>query len=151
MDVSVLLSRIFTAYDAMCRRVATGQCWRIRIVFFACLLNLLVCFPRIDFFFYPDNHLKQVVQLKIDSPFRDMSDFPPESNESKRTFRITVPLFAHLLHLGLTSLTFLNFLTEILILAAALRWGERLFSSRMLAVYICLYLASIYVGFGAFG
>ena len=50
---------------------------------------------------YWDAHWREAVQRKIDRPLLDMAAaYPADSNEAKRSFRLTVPLLARLSGLG---------------------------------------------------
>jgi hypothetical protein len=70
------------------------------------LAPLLFSVPRLphmraDVRAYWDAHWREAVQRKIDQPLRNLATlYPPDSNEAKRNFRLTVPLLARLSGLG---------------------------------------------------
>lgn len=125
--------------------------WKCRAVILSWIVATFFSSPSAYEFLRTDwmENQKAAVQ-KFEHPLRDMSDYPPESTQSKRTFRITVPLIAHLLRLDIIWVYVLQWICGFLLLAVTVRMVDDWFHDRLTAFLATLYLAAIYPGSAAF-
>jgi hypothetical protein len=87
------------------------------------------------------------MQFQVDHLPCDMGRlFPPDSHESKLTFRLTVPVIARVLHLGETGLLIFYGLAGIALLYMALKLSEKITGSRRAAFFVCLAIACVWAG-----
>jgi len=125
--------------------------WKCRAVILSWIVATFFCSPSAYEFLRTDwRENQQAAVQKIEHPFRDMSDYPPESTQSKRTFRITVPLIAHLLGLDIIWVYVLQWICGFLLLAVTVRMVHEWFQDRLTAFLATLYLAAVYPGSAAF-
>lgn len=88
-----------------------------------------------------------ILKLKVDNPAYDYTrDFPPESNQAKRNFRITVPLIAHATGLGMSAVPVIRFALQGMLLVCLLLAAERACGDRLAALGAALAVAGTYVG-----
>ena len=88
-----------------------------------------------------------ILRLKVDNPAFDYTrDFPPESNQAKRNFRITVPLLAHATGLGMAAVPVIRFTLQGVLLVCLLLAAERACADRLAAIGAALAVAGTYVG-----
>ncbi len=88
-----------------------------------------------------------ILRLKVDDPAFDYTRyFPPESNQAKRNFRITVPLLAHATGFGMASVPFIRFGLQGVLLLCLLLAAERACGDRLAALGAALAVAGTYVG-----
>ncbi len=88
-----------------------------------------------------------ILKLKVDNPSFDYTrDFPPESNQAKRNFRITVPLLAHVTGLGMSAVPVIRFALQGMLLICLVLAAERACGDRLAALGAALAVAGTYVG-----
>jgi hypothetical protein len=90
---------------------------------------------------------RDVVTLKVDNPWLDYTrEFPAESNQAKRNFRMTVPLLAHATGFGFAAVPVIRFAFQALLLACLLLAAERACGDPVAALCAALAVAGTYVG-----
>lgn len=88
-----------------------------------------------------------VVQRKIDHPLYDYArEFPPESNEAKRNFRLLVPLVARELNLGFMGVHVARFSLQAALILAVLIAAERACRDRASALGVALAISGTHIG-----
>jgi hypothetical protein len=88
-----------------------------------------------------------VVQRKVDHPLHDYTgEFPDESNQAKRNFRITVPLLAHATGLGARALPAVRLGLQAVLILCLLLAAEKACADRPAALGVALAVAGTYVG-----
>jgi hypothetical protein len=88
-----------------------------------------------------------IVQRKIDHPLYDYTrEFPPESNEAKRNFRMLVPLLARASGLGFTGVHLVRFGLQAVLLVGLLLAAERACADRLTALGAALTITGTQVG-----
>ncbi len=142
------LRRINSGID----KILAGPNWQWKALCAVVVISLFRAFPNYDAlqtnFFQAKWH---DVQLKVDQPMLDTGRmFPAVSHESKLTFRLTVPVVAHLLHLHETGMLILSGVIGILLLYLALEIPFFLTQDRRIAFFISLSAACAWPGVAAF-
>jgi hypothetical protein len=90
---------------------------------------------------------REVVKLKVDNPWFDYTRaFPAESNQTKRNFRITVPIIAHATGFGIDAVPAVRFAFQALLIVCLLLAAERACGDRVAALAAALAVAGTYVG-----
>lgn len=139
-------------FDLWLDRILDRPHWKTRALILVLSVSLFRAFPSYDALRTPFvQSTWRPVQIKIDHPLADMSRlFPPDSHEGKLTFRLTVPILAHVLHLGQPGVMVLCVFAGLLLLWCVLNVTYRLTGSRKAALYTCLATACTWPGAGAF-
>jgi hypothetical protein len=133
-------------------RLTTGPRWKARALLFVLSFSLFRAFPNYNVLRQPEvvNTWKEVA-IKIAHPATDMVRlFPADSHEAKLNFRLTVPLIAHVFHLGTAGQLALFAVCGALLLLCALTLAERATGSRTVALYVTLAIACTWPGVLAF-
>jgi hypothetical protein len=114
-------------------------------------LSLFRAFPSYDGLATAyDRGTWRKTMVKVDYPLTDMARFPDKSHEAKLTFRVTVPLLAHVLHLRRNGMLILAGVAGVLLLYAVLGIAHRVTGSRKAALFVCLAIACAWPGETAF-
>ena len=133
-------------------RILDRPHWKTRALILVLSISLFRAFPDYEALSTPFAQATwQHAQIKFDHPLADMSRlFPPDSHESKLTFRLTVPALAHVLHIGQPGVMVLSMIAGLLLLGCVLSVTYRLTGSRKTALYTCLATACTWPGMAAF-
>jgi hypothetical protein len=133
-------------------KLLSGPRWKWKALLVVLALSLLRAFPSYDGLATAyDRGTWRKVMVKVDYPLIDMArSFPDESHEAKLTFRVTVPLLAHVLHLRRNGMLVLAAVAGALLLYAVLGIAHRVTGSRKAALFICLATACAWPGETAF-
>jgi hypothetical protein len=134
------------------QRLVAGPRWKVRVVFLVLAFSLLRAFPNYHFLNEAENQRTwQDAALKVHDPAADMARaFPPASHEAKLTFRLTVPLLAHALHLGRNAMLSLFAVSGLLLLYLTLDLAYRVTQNRIVAMAVCAAVACVWPGMLAF-
>ena len=132
--------------------LTAGRRWKARATLFVLAFSLFRAFPNYNFLREPEvPGTWQRAAIKTADPMADMARlFPAGSHEAKLTFRITVPLIAHLLHLGQAGQLALFAVSGLLLFLCALTLAEIVTTSRTVALYVTLAIACTWPGMLAF-
>jgi hypothetical protein len=133
-------------------RILSGPYWKLKALLVVAAVALFRAFPSYDAL-ASDFHRAtwRNVQIKFDHPLIDTSRiFAPGSHESKLAFRLTVPLLAHVFHLGETGLLIFFGLVGLLLLYLVLKVVFALTGSKRAALFVCLATACAWPGQAAF-
>ncbi len=132
--------------------ILSGPYWKLRALCAVATLALFRAFPSYDALASGFHRATwRNVQIKFDHPMIDTSRiFAPGSHESKLTFRMTVPILAHVLHLGETGLLILFALAGFVLLYLVLKVVFTLTASKRAALFVCLATACAWPGEAAF-
>lgn len=126
--------------------------WKIKITLLSLVLALLLSFPSYDVFL-DNNYLEnwKPVLMKVDNPLVDLTTFyGPGSHASKLNLRLTVPVIAKLLHLGIGGIILLQFLFGISLLYATACLTHKITGDRVTSLFVSLTVASIFPGITSF-
>ncbi|HTC34553.1 MAG TPA: hypothetical protein VK724_14330 [Bryobacteraceae bacterium] len=132
--------------------ILSGSHWKLKALCAVAAIALFRAFPSYDAL-ASDFHRGtwRDVQIKFDHPLIDTSRiFAPGSHESKLTYRLTVPILAHVLHLGETGLLILFGLSGFVLLYLILKVVFTLTGSKRAALFVCLAVACVWPGQAAF-
>ncbi|MGC4056190.1 MAG: hypothetical protein QM757_45880 [Paludibaculum sp.] len=145
LHVQALLSRSLDA-------AATGRRWKVRALLTVLALVLFRAFPAYDAL--QTSFVQQKwhdALVKAGKPLADMGKlYPPESHESKLTFRLTVPLVARALHLGMAGVLVLHALLGIALLGLVVHLVHEITGSRQAAMLMSLAVGCAWPGQAAF-
>jgi len=133
-------------------RILSGPYWKLKALCTVVAIALFRAFPSYDAL-ASDFHRGtwRDVQIKFDHPLIDTGRlFAPGSHQSKLTFRLTVPILAHVLHLGETGLLILFALSGFVLLYLILKVVFTLTGSKRAALFVCLATACVWPGQAAF-
>jgi hypothetical protein len=122
--------------------------WKWKALLLVLAISLFRAFPAYDALRTPHSQATfRSMQFQVDNLPCDMGRwFPPDSHESKLTFRLTVPIVARVLHLGKIGLLILYGLTGIALLYMVLVLSEKITGSRQVAFFVCLAIACVWPG-----
>lgn len=130
----------------------SGPRWKLKALSAVVAIGLLRAFPSYDAL--ASNFHRSTwrnVQIKLDHPLIDTSRiFAPGSHESKLAYRLTVPMLAHVLHLGETGLLIVFGLSGFVLLYLILKVVFTLTGSKRAALFVCLATACAWPGQAAF-
>jgi hypothetical protein len=147
-----LYQRLRGRINAGIDRILSGPYWKLKALCAVVAIALFRAFPSYDAL-ASDFHRGtwRDVQIKFDHPLIDTSRiFAPGSHESKLTFRLTVPILAHVFHLGETGLLIFFGLVGLLLLYLVLKLVFTLTGSKRAALFVCLATACAWPGEAAF-
>jgi hypothetical protein len=138
-------------YDRMIRlaeRIVAGRFVTAKIALTALAVGLFFSFPNYQRLVAEGNRKTWVGILeKSDDPFRDMTTkYEPILHESKLNFRLTVPIAAKLLGLGMTGIFALQSACGVLLLWAAAVIFRRITGDGVAALFLTIGLASTWAG-----
>jgi hypothetical protein len=129
-----------------------GRFWLMKVTLMAVIAALFMSFPGYDIMLrgeYPSGW--GAVLQKVANPFLDMSlHYGEGSHDSKLTFRLTVPILAHSLHLGIKGLIGLQFVAGVLSLCLSGWVAYQISSDRKTGLFTALLVAGTYAGTTAF-
>lgn len=150
MAVEEACWRVESRFQALVDQVVEWPRWKILMLVLG--LTLLRAFPSYDALKTGFVHGKwRTAQVKFDEPLADMARrFPPESHESKLTFRMTVPVLAHALHLRARGVLICTALCGVALLWLAMRIAEEVTASRRVALGVAVAVGSGWAGLAAF-
>lgn len=127
--------------------------WEIKSVFLVLFVALFLSFPSYDVFEdkdYIKTHWKPVL-IKIENPFADLTTiYSPGSHASKLNLRLTVPIIARYLHLGIYEIIFLQFLFGIGLFFATVKLTYKITQDRITSFIASLTIGSIFPGITSF-
>jgi len=149
---SLIYQRLRSRVDAGIDRILAGRHWKLKALAAIAVISLFRAFPNYDvlgtLFFETTWH---DVQLKFDHPMLDTSRiFPPGSHQSNLTFRLTVPLLAHVLHLHESGVLIFFALAGFVLWYLVLKIAFALSASKRVALFLCLTTACTWPGTAAF-
>lgn len=122
--------------------------WKWKALPLALAISLFRAFPAYDALATPHSQATfRDMQFQVGHLPADMGRlFPPDSHESKLTFRLTVPIVARVLHLNETGLLILYGFAGIALLYLVLVLSEKIAGSRQAAFFVCLSIACVWPG-----
>jgi hypothetical protein len=143
---------LYQRFGAAIDGLLSGPYWKLRALCAVVALTLFRAFPNYDVLDTSFFLAKwRDVQVKFDHPLIDMSRiFPAGSHESKLTFRLTVPVLAHVLHLHEAGLLIAFALAGMVLLYLILKVAFTLTGSKRAALFVCLATACAWPGEAAF-
>ena len=138
--------------DAGIERILAGPYWKIKALCSVLAISLFRAFPNYDALGTNFFETKwRDAQLKFDHPLIDTSRmFPAGSHESNLTFRLTVPILAHVFHLHQAGLLIFFACVGIALLYLVLSVTFTISASKRVAFFICLSTACTWPGEAAF-
>ena len=138
--------------SSIVRPANSGRYWKFKALLFilaVALLRTIPAYTAVESAFVKSTW--QSAQLKFDHPLTDMARvFPPASHEAKLTFRMTVPLVAHVMRLTPGHFLVLNALLGILLLYLVLTIAHRIVQDPTIALLTTLSIACAWPGQTAF-
>lgn len=136
----------------MIERVVSGPNWRLKALLAIAALSLLRAFPSYDAL--ATKFVEETwrdVQIKFEHPLLDTSKaFSPDAHQSNLTFRLVVPMLAHIFRLHERGLLILSAFAGLLLLYQILAIVYNATSSRRAAFLICLATACVWPGEAAY-
>ncbi len=133
-------------------RLLAGPCWKLKAVCAVVVLCLFRAFPNYDVLgtaFFETTW--RDVQVKFDHPMLDTSRiFTPGSHASNLTFRLTVPILAHIFRLNEVGMLVFSACIGIVLLYLVLQVAFTLSGSKRAALFVCLAIACAWPGETAF-
>lgn len=136
----------------MANQLFSGSHWKAKALFVILFIAILRAFPSYDALRTPFTVATwRAAQLKFDHPLLDTGKlFEPVSHESKLTFRLTVPVVAHLLHLSRTGVLILSAIVGAILLFTVLKLAYEITDDRRIAFFLTLAVACTWSGLTAF-
>jgi len=138
--------------DAGIEKILAGTYWKLKALAVVLALSLFRAFPNYDALGTKFHQATwRDIQIKFDHPLLDTSRlFPAGSHESNLTFRLTVPILAHVFHLGEAGLLIFFALVGIVLLYLVLKVSFTLSASKRVALLVGLTTACAWPGEAAF-
>lgn len=128
-----------------CDRLTQGRLWVLKVVVLATVASLFFAFPSYDSLEFESGRMADVAQ-QIES----LPGFWQKEPVSSVAFRLTVPLAAQLLHIGLPGTLVLQFLAGIVLFYLLTKLAEQITGDRVATLLFTLGVAFIYAGSTAF-
>jgi len=150
--VERLYQRLRCRIDAGIDRILSGPHWKLKALFAVVVIALFRAFPNYDALQTNFFETKwRDVQIKFDHPLIDTSRiFPAGSHESNLTFRLTVPILAHVFHLHEAGVLIFLAFVGVVLLYLVLKVAFTLSASKRVALFVCLTVACTWPGEAAF-
>ncbi len=147
----ISLSRIYENIIGRIEKFTATRNWRIISVLALTFLSLCFASPQFSGYEKTFKEVKgwQAFNQQKEHPFTPL-DFNGASNAAKRTFRLTVPLLAYVLHLNDYAILVIEWLVNILFLYFSILLIERITNDRTLALLGTIGLTFIYNGHAGF-
>ncbi len=138
--------------DAVVDRILAGPHWKWKALGSVLAITLLRAFPSYDALGTSFVEAKwRDAQVKFDHPLIDTSRiFAAGSHESNLTFRLTVPILAHIFHLHEAGLLIFFAGVGVVLLYLVLKVAFTISASRKVALLVCLATACAWPGEAAF-
>jgi hypothetical protein len=132
----------------LAERIVSGRFVTLRILLVALIVGLFFSTPNYQRLYSEDNRKMWVGVLeKCNDPFLDMTKkYDPILHESKLNFRLTVPIAAKFLGLGMTGIFALQSACAVLLLWVSAAAFLRLTGDRVAALFLTIGLASTWSG-----
>ncbi len=147
-----LYQKLRDLFNAGIERILSGPFWKVKALCGVLAISLFRAFPSYDALgtnFHQSTW--RDIQIKFDHPFIDTAKlFPAGSHESNLTFRLTVPILAHVFHLHELELLIFFALVGIVLLYLVLKVSFTLSDSKRVALFVCLTTACAWPGEAAF-
>lgn len=133
-------------------QLLSGSNWKAKALFVILILGIFRAFPSYDALDTPFTEATwRSAQLKFDHPLLASGRFfPLISHEGKLTFRLTVPVLAHLLHLGRNGILILSAILGGVLLFTVLTLAYEITCDRQIAFLLTLATACTWSGLTAF-
>jgi hypothetical protein len=129
-------------------RVLSGSRWKWKALLLVLVISLFRACPAYDAL--ATDHARatwRTMQFQTGNLPVDMGRlYPPDSHESKLTFRLTVPIMARVLHLGEPGLLILYGIAGIAVLYMVLALSHKITGSQRAAFFVCLAVACTWPG-----
>jgi len=120
-----------------------GNRWWVSVALSCTVLSLLFSFP--DYTNPADANIWGAFEEQIDAPF-EPRELSPTSHESKRAFRLTMPVIGHLTGLGVVGLLVLQHILGFFFFGVFAGTLHRITGDKVLAWLVTLAVAFVYVG-----
>jgi hypothetical protein len=150
--LELLYQRLRCRIDAGIDRLVSGPYWKLKALFAIVAIALFRAFPSYDSLRTPFSEMTwRDVQVKFDHPLIDTSRiFPTGSHASNLTFRLTVPVLAHIFNLDRIGLLIFFACIGFVLLYLVLVVAFTLSGSKRVALFVCLTTACTWPGAAAF-
>lgn len=158
-ETSAWPSDLGLTYVKLCRWIddklgslLSGPHWRIKALLWIIALTAVRAFPSYDALSTEFVQAKwHFAQIKFDNPLIDNGKvFSSDLHQSNLTFRLTVPLVAHVLKLGMPGVLILSALAGVVMLYRLMATVYRLAGTKQTAFFICLGVACTWPGATAY-
>lgn len=138
--------------DAGIDRILSGPHWKLKALFAVVAVSLFRAFPSYDALWTSFVETKwRDVQVKFDHPMADAGRiFPVGTHENNLTFRLTVPILAHVFHLHRAGVLIFFAFAGVVLLYLVLKVAYTASASKRLALFVCLATACTWPGVAAF-
>ena len=147
MNLLQTASELINKINSKISLMLTGKLWMIKVTLFALILSLFFASPS---FTSDRSDILTKRAAAVAMQIEDLQLFWETNEPSNAMFRVTVPLIASMLGIGLKGTLVLQFLTGILIFLLVGSIVERETGNRLIAFYATLLVALIYPGTAAF-
>jgi hypothetical protein len=151
-NLELVYRKLRSCVNAAIDQALSGPNWTLKALGAVLAIALFRAFPNYDALETTFFQTKwRDVELKFDHPMLDTGRiFPAGSHESNLTFRLTVPILAHVFHLHRAGLLIFFAFIGILLLYLVLKVAFTLSASRRVALFVCLSTACTWPGATAF-
>ncbi len=148
------LERIYLAIQTKLHLFAYSKQWKLKTVVLCLFLSLFLSTPKYLYFY---NYLSgnvvadkyEALKKQIDHPFLPVY-YGPASHESKMAFRLTIPVFAHVMHLNILGIYIIQFILGVISIYLFLLLILSITQNRELSVLLTIAFATSYSGTSAF-
>jgi hypothetical protein len=150
--LELLYQKLRCRIDAGIDRLIAGPYWKLKALLAIVAISLFRAFPSYDALRTPFSETTwRDVQVKFDDPLIDTSRiFAAGSHASNLTFRLTVPVLAHIFDLHRTGVLIFFAFVGFVLLFLVLQVAFTLSASKRVALFVCLATACTWPGAAAF-
>lgn len=147
-----MYTKLRSRIDGGIERILSGPHWKWKALLAVVAVSLFRAFPSYDALSTNFVETKwRDVQVKFDHPVADAGRiFPIGTHENNLTFRLTVPILAHVFHLRRTGVLILFAFAGVVLLYLVLKVAYTVSANKRLALFVCLATACSWPGVAAF-
>lgn len=128
-----------------CESFTNRKNWIIILSIFLPFLVLFFSYPSYELIHTEFAEGWQAVLNQANKPFSN-TNYEPSSHQAKLAFRLTMPIIAHIFHLGITGILMFQGLIGILLFYFSTKLFERITEDKVSALLLTFSLAFIYAG-----
>ncbi len=149
MTITDYITNFYRALIAKCIAFTNKKNWELKLALFLPLVILFFSFPPY-YRLVPEYYgCWEAILRQIDAPFVN-HHYPPDYHEAKMQFRLTVPIIAKALNLGVVGILLLQALLGIVTLFMATKIFSTILKDNVNAFILTLSFAFIWAGKSAF-
>jgi len=143
-QVLLLEEKLISRIDNFC----SSRYWKIKALFIVVAVSIFFSCPTYNMLSF-QNIATATLEKKIKHPFQKKHT-SPGSHQSKLTYRMTIPIIAHYLHLSIRSIKIIEIIAAIALLWFSLGLAYQITRDKITSFMIGISIATLYSGNAGF-